>query len=147
MARVPAARLDNAELWAGLFWLGVSLFVVSAGRDLGVGTVAAPGSGFLLFWAGLPMCGFSLALVVAAVRQGSTPLASLWAETRWTKVLVVIAGLVAYGALLDTAGFLFATVPLLLLLLRAVDPVRGSDVEVEICNPVFVDPLGERLRG
>ena len=30
---------------------------------------------------------------------------------------------------------------------RAVDPVRGGDVEVEICAPAFVDPQGERLRG
>jgi methylglutamate dehydrogenase subunit C len=29
---------------------------------------------------------------------------------------------------------------------RAVDLLRGSDVEVEICDPVFVDPQGERLR-
>jgi sarcosine oxidase subunit alpha len=27
---------------------------------------------------------------------------------------------------------------------RAYDPVRGGDVEVEVCNPVFVDP--ERVR-
>ena len=26
------------------------------------------------------------------------------------------------------------------------DPVRGPDIEVEICNPVFVDPLGARVR-
>jgi sarcosine oxidase subunit alpha len=30
---------------------------------------------------------------------------------------------------------------------RAVDSVRGRDVEVEICSPHFVDPAGERLRG
>ncbi|MCB1455202.1 MAG: hypothetical protein KDJ51_02810 [Nitratireductor sp.] len=29
---------------------------------------------------------------------------------------------------------------------RAVDMVRGLDVEVEICSPHFVDPQGERLR-
>jgi sarcosine oxidase subunit alpha len=28
---------------------------------------------------------------------------------------------------------------------RAVDPVRNGDVEVEICDPVFVDPKGARL--
>ena len=28
----------------------------------------------------------------------------------------------------------------------AVDPVRHESVEVEICNPVFIDPEGERLR-
>jgi sarcosine oxidase subunit alpha len=27
------------------------------------------------------------------------------------------------------------------------DPVRGGDIEAEVCPPVFVDPLGERLRG
>jgi sarcosine oxidase subunit alpha len=30
---------------------------------------------------------------------------------------------------------------------RAYDPVRDGDVEVEICNPVFVDPEGTRLHG
>ena len=30
--------------------------------------------------------------------------------------------------------------------IRAVDSVRGRDVEVEICSPHFVDPDGERLR-
>ena len=30
--------------------------------------------------------------------------------------------------------------------LRACDPVRGGDVEIEVCNPVFVDPEGVRLR-
>jgi glycine cleavage system aminomethyltransferase T len=30
---------------------------------------------------------------------------------------------------------------------RAYDPVRNGDVEVEICSPVFLDAEGERLRG
>lgn len=31
--------------------------------------------------------------------------------------------------------------------IRAVDPVRNGDVEIEICSPVFVDPEGTRLHG
>ena len=31
--------------------------------------------------------------------------------------------------------------------IRAVDLVRGHDVEVEVCHPVFIDPEGGRLRG
>lgn len=31
--------------------------------------------------------------------------------------------------------------------LRAYDPVRNGDVEVEVCSPVFVDPEGARLHG
>jgi NADPH-dependent 2,4-dienoyl-CoA reductase/sulfur reductase-like enzyme len=30
---------------------------------------------------------------------------------------------------------------------RAYDPVRGGDTPVEVCDPVFIDPQGERLRG
>ncbi len=30
---------------------------------------------------------------------------------------------------------------------RACDPVRGGDTPVEVCDPVFLDPQGERLRG
>jgi putative tricarboxylic transport membrane protein len=116
--------LDNVELWAGLFWLGVSVFVVFAGRDLGTGTLAAPGSGFLLFWAGLAMCGLSLAIVVGALRHGGPDIASLWTGTRWPKILLTIASLALYAGLLDILGFLLATVPLMLVLLRGVDPVR-----------------------
>lgn len=31
--------------------------------------------------------------------------------------------------------------------IRAVDPVRNGDVEVEICSPIFLDPEGTRLHG
>jgi heterotetrameric sarcosine oxidase alpha subunit len=31
--------------------------------------------------------------------------------------------------------------------LRAYDPVRNGDVEVEVCAPAFIDPEGERLHG
>jgi len=30
---------------------------------------------------------------------------------------------------------------------HAYDPVRSGDVSVEVCDPVFYDPAGEKLRG
>jgi putative tricarboxylic transport membrane protein len=122
--RVPAAPRGGADVWAGLFWLAVSLGVVWAGRDLGIGEVAAPGSGFLLFWAGLMMSGFSLAILWTAVTAGGPGLAALWAGARWQKVVLTVASLAAYAALLDRLGFLLATIPLMLVLLRGIDPVR-----------------------
>jgi putative tricarboxylic transport membrane protein len=115
--------LKNAELWGALGWLAFSVFVVLAGRHHGIGAVNDPGSGFLLFWLGLLMCGFSAALVAAALRAGGPSLASLWQDTRWRKVLAIIASLCAYALLLNTLGFLLASIPLLLVLLRAIDPV------------------------
>ena len=117
------ASLNNAELWAGLFWLGIGVFVVWAGLELGTGTVAAPGSGFPVFWAGLLTCGFAVAIVVGAARHGGPAFGSLWAGTRWGKVMLVVASLAVYATLFERLGFLLATVPLLLVLFRAVDPV------------------------
>ena len=121
--RFRSALVVSAELWAALVWLGISVFVVWAGWDLGIGTMAAPGSGFLPFWAGLLMCAFSLAVLWSAVTEGGPSLGSLWAGVRWGNVIFIIASLVVYAALLETLGFLLATIPLLLVLLRGVDPV------------------------
>ena len=118
-----SALLRNAEIWGGLAWLAVALFVIWAGRDLGIGTLGAPGAGFILFWAGALMAGLALSILVGAVRHGGPDIASLWAGTRWPKVLVAVLCLSAYAALFNTLGFILATVPLLLVLLRAIDPV------------------------
>jgi sarcosine oxidase subunit alpha len=32
-------------------------------------------------------------------------------------------------------------------IVRAYDPIRGADIEVEVCAPTFIDPEGVRLRG
>lgn len=113
----------GAEFWSALVWLGLSVFTTWAGWDLGIGTVAAPGSGFMPFWAGLLMCGLSLAILRSALIEGGPSLASLWSGVRWGKVVLMMASLTAYAVLLETLGFIAATIPLLLVLLRGVDPV------------------------
>ena len=55
---------------------------------------------------------------------GGPGLAALWAGARWRKVMLTVASLAAYAALLDRLGFLLATIPLMLVLLRGIDPVR-----------------------
>jgi putative tricarboxylic transport membrane protein len=122
-ARSRSGLMASAELWAALAWLGLSVFVTWAGWDLGTGTVAAPGSGFLPFWAGLLMCGFALAVLWSAVTEGGPSVASLWSGVRWGNVVLMIASLTIYAAVLEPLGFLVATIPLLLVLLRGVDPV------------------------
>ena len=119
-----AALVRSAELWGGLAWFGLSAYVVWAGRDLGIGSLGDPGAGFILFWAGLLMCALALTIVAGALRHGGPDVASLWAGTRWTKVLVAVLALAAYAALFNTLGFILSTIPLLLVLLRGVDPVR-----------------------
>ncbi|MGH9806073.1 MAG: glycine cleavage T C-terminal barrel domain-containing protein, partial [Terriglobia bacterium] len=55
---------------------------------------------------------------------------------------------VAYSPTLDTSiglGFLRRGPQRIGERVRAYNPVRNSDVEVDVCNPIFVDPSGERL--
>ena len=52
------------------------------------------------------MCGLALAVVAGAARHGGPAIASLWAGTRWPKVLLIVASLAAYATVLDVLGFL-----------------------------------------
>jgi putative tricarboxylic transport membrane protein len=75
---------------------------------------------------------------VAAVTEGGPTFASRWEGTRWTKPLLIIACLTAFSFALDRIGFLLSAIPLMLLLLRVIDPVRWT---LAIPLAVFT-PLG-----
>ena len=117
----------NAELWGGLFWLALGVFIVWSGLEHELGTLREPGSGFMVFWAGVLMLAFSGTIVGSALYRRSGPtLASLWEGTRWPKIVMVIIGILLYAVLFEQLGFVVCTLPLLLALMRLVDPVRWS---------------------
>jgi len=58
--------------------------------------------------------------------EGGPTIGSLWRGTRWTKPLIVTGCLAAFAFLLQPLGFLLSAIPLLLLLLRVIDPVRWT---------------------
>jgi putative tricarboxylic transport membrane protein len=115
--------IRNSDLWGGLFWLGIGAFVIWAGRDMGLGRLNEPGSGFAFYWIGILMCALALFVVGQALLSGGPALASLWAGTRWAKVLVVVALLLVYGVGFEAIGFIPCTLALLLALMWFVDPV------------------------
>jgi putative tricarboxylic transport membrane protein len=116
--------IRNSELWGGLFWLGVGAYIVYAGRDMGLGGLHEPGPGFAFYWVGILMCALAASVVGQAVLVGGPALASLWAGTRWGKVLGVVALLLVYGVAFEPIGFIVCTVAMLLVLMWFVDPVR-----------------------
>lgn len=116
--------LQRADLWGGIFWLIVGVFVTWQGYLLGLGRLSNPGSGFALFWIGLMILGFAATILAGAIRHQGATLSSLWRGARWQRVLAVIAMLVIYGAVFEWAGFVLATAVLLLALMLFVDPVR-----------------------
>jgi putative tricarboxylic transport membrane protein len=119
-------RLNNSELWGGLIGLGLGLFVLWSGIKLKLGTINDPGSGFVLFYTGILMCLFAVSIIYAALTEGGPTLGSRWENARWSKPLLVIVCLIAFSFALDPLGFLLSAIPLMLLLLRVVDPVRWT---------------------
>ena len=119
-------RLNNSELWGGLIGLGLGAFVIWSGLKLKLGTINDPGAGFVLFYTGILMCLFAATIIIAALTEGGPTFGSRWENARWTKPVVVIVCLTAFAFSLDTFGFLLSSIPLMLLLLRVVDPVRWT---------------------
>ena len=119
-------RLNNSELWGGLIGLGLGFFVIRSGLKLKLGTINDPGSGYVLFYTGILMCAFAATIVVAALTEGGPTFGSRWKDARWTKPLVIIACLIAFSIALEPLGFLLSSIPLMLLLLRLIDPVRWT---------------------
>jgi putative tricarboxylic transport membrane protein len=139
-------RLNNSELWGGLVGLALGIFVVWSGLELKLGTINDPGAGYVLFYTGLLMCMFAVTIIVAAVIEGGPTFASRWEGARWTKPLLVIACLIVFSLALDRLGFLLSTIPLMLLLLRLIDPVRWSlSIPIALLAPLGVWWVLKRL--
>ena len=132
-------KLNNSELWGGLIGLGLGVFVIWSGLKLKLGSINDPGSGYVLFYTGLLMCVFAATIVVAALTEGGPTFGSRWEGTRWTKPLLVIACLTAFAFALDLLGFLLSAIPLMVLLLRVIDPVRWSlTIPLAVLTPLGV---------
>ena len=132
-------QLNNSELWGGLVGLALGVFVIWAGFKLGIGNIHDPGSGFVLFYTGILMCAFAFTIIASAVTEGGPRIGSLWAGTRWSKPLLVVACLLVFAFVFEPLGFLLSSIPLLLLLLRVIDPVRWSlAVPIAVLVPIGV---------
>ena len=116
--------LNNSEIWSGALWLAAALFVVWSGVRLEIGRINDPGSGFMIFYTGILMSLFAASILFNGITRGGASLGSLWANVSWRKPLVIILCLAAFAVALEPLGFLLSAIPLMLLLLRAIDPVR-----------------------
>jgi putative tricarboxylic transport membrane protein len=141
------------DLPSGLLWLAAGAFVAWEGYDLGLGAAHDPGSGFVLFWAGLLLAALAVAQLVQAARRTSEVdgVTALWRGLRWWKPVYAVALLAVYAVALLPVGFLLSTAAFLLVLLLTVDrnpPAVAVGVAVgatAVCYLVFDKWLGVPL--
>lgn len=131
------SRFSQADIWSGIAGVALGAFVLWSGIKLGIGSISDPGSGFVLFYTGILMVAFALTISISALMEGGPGIGDQWSGTRWTKPLAVIGCLIAFSVALEPLGFLLSTVPLMLLLLRVIDPVRWTlAIPVAILAPL-----------
>jgi putative tricarboxylic transport membrane protein len=117
----------KAQVIAGIFWIGLSLFVMLVSSNLGLGKLRNPGPGLMPFVIGLLLLLVSLLFVAQLLLKthgkgeiGSE--AEAPSPTGFWKISILLGSLIAYELLLEKLGYPIGTFLLLSLLLR----VTGS---------------------
>lgn len=116
-----SARPAWADAAGGAALLALSLFAAWGARELPFGTVARPGAGFFP----LALAGLLLALGAVIFGRGLRPAlavrSQLWPEASGRRrVLLMVAGLLVFVAIVETVGYIGAMSGLFLLMLRVV---------------------------
>jgi hypothetical protein len=121
--------LKNNDQRSSLVWLVIGLGIVLYSGKYGLGTFSSPGPGFLPFVSGAAMVLLALIVFFQQIARGRVDtLKSLWAHTRWSTVLMVMASLVLYAVLLRSLGFILDTFVLTAFLLRVMEPLGWKKV-------------------
>jgi hypothetical protein len=109
------------ELLASGFWLLLSVYASIEALRLGLGAGNRPGPGFFPFGAAAAIGVIALSrLFKARPQQPSTNPTGDSTTGESKKILWVVGGLVSYGLLLESVGFLLCTFILMALFLKAV---------------------------
>jgi putative tricarboxylic transport membrane protein len=115
--------LNMRDLVGGLFWLGISIFVLIEAVKTGVGTLHTPNPGFFPFWSAVVLGLFALILMVVNFfsRQRKSGFAELWKDTQWRKGVYVVCSLFLYLLVLPILGYLISTFALMLFIMAAIE--------------------------
>jgi hypothetical protein len=103
--------VDRRDLFSGLFWLGISIFVGYESMRCGIGTFSSPGPGFFPFWSAVILGTFAGILLIPfrLKQKRKRKIADLWKGVEWKKVIWVLFFLFLYPFVLPIMGYLIAT--------------------------------------
>ncbi len=114
------------EQIGGLFWLAVCIFVCRESIKSSIGSVSAPGPGFLPFWSAFALGLFAIFLIIySSVKRGLRLNAGdMWRGLQWGKVIAAFCALFIYPLFLSKLGYLIATFALVFFVTCVIDRSR-----------------------
>jgi putative tricarboxylic transport membrane protein len=142
----------GADRVSTLVLLVFALAAVNEARKLRLGSLSAPGPGFVPLCLAAALALVALLLLIRAWRAPASPERPAEPGERW-KALAALAALAVYTFALEPLGFVLATTALLLFFFRVIDGQRwwvalGSAVAISVlAYLVFAHGLHVRLPG
>jgi uncharacterized membrane protein len=97
------------DLGTSLFWLFLSIAILTESLHLGIGTPSNPGMGFLAFCASGLLGLMSLGLFIQALRKEPEVKGEPFFSKLWTKVPIALIALLAYSNVMPLLGYLIST--------------------------------------
>ena len=102
------------------FWVVVGVLACYGANQLGRGSVAEPGAGFIFFWSGLVLMILSLILIADSVRSSEDTVREI-PRINWPKIALVLFSLLLYAFFLERLGFVLTTFVLMSFLLGCIE--------------------------
>jgi hypothetical protein len=112
--------MKSQDVYVGSFLAALGTGAAAMAHGLGLGEVTNPGAGFIPFGAAVLLTLMSLGLAAKALLKDGASGGHPFRGIRWTAVALVLLSLAAYGAFLNTLGFVITTFLLMTLLVRVV---------------------------
>jgi putative tricarboxylic transport membrane protein len=112
--------MTRKDLFSSFFFMLLSTYVCRESLNLGFGSFAKPGPGFLPFLVSLTLGLLSLAVFTGILLKKGVPGKTEEEHIPWVSILLTFSALIGFTLLLKTLGFNLITSLFLLFLLRAV---------------------------
>lgn len=119
-------RVSTSDTGTGTFWLFLSILICIGSYRLGLGGYHNPGPGFLPFWTGV-VCGvLSSILLISTLRKKrkSNGGGGIFEKVKWRDVILVVASMLIYAAVLEKIGFVISTMIFVGALLRIIGQLK-----------------------
>jgi putative tricarboxylic transport membrane protein len=119
MDSVKRTRI-RAAVAGAFFWVILGVLACYGANQLGRGSIAEPGAGFIFFWSGLVLMTLSLIVLADSLRSSEDTIRRI-PKINWPKIILVLFSLLLYAFFLERLGFVLTTFVLMSFLLGCIE--------------------------